>query len=159
MFRSLTSSGVSVLRQVGSVPKTKSAIVKMLWPASSSFFMKIPDALADDGLIQIGEGDICTLTDSGRDVLKRRTWVCEYCVDEFFGEKAQRKLSEAPCKTCGGTHIVCKACKKHMVVVGGEFPGYKMMVRECSSPGVRMMAMLKKGTRKKKADQEGGNIF
>lgn len=98
-----------------------------------------------------------SITATGRAFLSERLWVCRYCVTEFFGSDA-RRLSGLLCKSCGREHVVCKGCRKFVISVGGEFPAYRMMVRECPGPAIRMVIIMKKGARKKKGKQDDARV-
>lgn len=156
MPRFLTSRSITLLKELLKGPQAGRDLVKKLWPTSASFHVHLPDLLLSDGLVVSGQDGLLSLTEEGRDALERRTWLCAYCAGEFFGARASRRLSEMTCKGCQKIHVVCKKCRRFLVVVGGEFPGYQMMLRECVTPMLRADLLVKRAKPKK---TEHGNIL
>jgi hypothetical protein len=147
---------VTLLKELSRGPQPGRALVKKLWPSAASFHMHLPDLLLSDGLVSSDQEGLLSLTPEGKDALERRTWLCAYCTGEFFGARASRRLSEMTCKSCEKVHVVCKACRRFLVVVGGEFPAYHMMLRQCVTPMLRADLLVKMAKPKK---TEHGNIL
>lgn len=75
------------------------------------------------------DGETYSITKEGNDVLTRPEWRCSYCGLEFF-EMPQRPAPK-DCRRCGGEHSACKGCLPKQVVVGGRWPTWKPVLRNC----------------------------
>lgn len=166
MPRSITAAGLKFLLEVKASPRPAAEILKAAWPESKwHFFKGVPFALKDDGLITTSDvaPEVCSLTSYGEEELARKGWVCGYCDTKYFGMKSVKALFGRDCKKCKGSHVVCKSCWRHLVVVGGEFPGYTPTLRVCPSDELRIALILKKPVRKKKGvpsgEKQSGDIL
>jgi Mn-dependent DtxR family transcriptional regulator len=75
-----------------------------------------------------------SLTDEGQDTLRRKIWRCVYCSKDFFDKR--RRPNEESCRACDQQHRICKRCFKKLVMVIGEFPTWKAMLRNCPGGAV-----------------------
>jgi len=79
------------------------------------------------------EGEAYAITKEGTCALTRPEWRCVYCGQEFF--EMPKRPSPKNCKRCGGEHSVCKACFPEQVIVGGKWPSWEPMLRNCPRGG------------------------
>jgi predicted transcriptional regulator len=75
------------------------------------------------------EGETYAITKEGNQVLTRPEWRCLYCGLEFF--EMPKRPSPQTCKRCGGEHSICKGCFPAQVIVGGRWPTWKPVLKNC----------------------------
>jgi len=52
---------------------------------------------------------------------------CHYCLSQ----KSRKSARGYPCEVCGENHRICRKCGRRHLVVRGEFPGYKILLKCC----------------------------
>lgn len=105
---------------------------KRMWrnPVAPKFARHFLDGLVKLGYVALreeGKEAHFKVTDEGQEILT--VWQCNYCGAAKWKRKV--KLLWMPCRKCGKDHRACPKCTKQALVVDGEFPKYKPVLREC----------------------------
>lgn len=134
----LTPIRLKAIELLKSKPLTVVAFKSAMWPRPSrmiteTYARKYLAALVMGGVVKKAEGDLFELTPHGAELLVAPPWICRYCGTKFVtdADRVTQALKSYRCAGCGVSHRACRKCVREQIKVLGDFPEYKVMLREC----------------------------